>query len=216
MYRIYPWLLIKKALTFVLKRFYQYIDAGVEIIVKIALFCLDNVIIRCKDSFLTQKNGIVTENNHLASLANLALHYLILSILSVIDQSVLFKRFIDDIFWLCYGLDPSSKIKQDVHCEFKIYGLELSFRAINTNKTDACMEFFDVEHKIDSNFAGGFYTRNFVKLIAIDHIFLNGKSSHRQHIFKSILFSESICFRKLNDSQSEYLKNLECLRKKFI
>ena len=76
--------------------------------------------------------------------------------------------------------------------------------------------FLDVEHKINSNFAGGFYTRNFVKPTVIDCTFLNGKSFHPQHIFKSIVFSESIRLRRLNESQSEYIKSLESLRKKCI
>ena len=46
-------------------------------------------------------------------------------------------------------------------------------------------ENFFKEHKIDSNFASGFYTNNFVKPIAIDCTFPNGKSFHPQHIFKS-------------------------------
>ena len=92
----------------------------------------------------------------------------------------------------------------------------MSFREVNTSENNACLEFLDVEHKIDSNFAGGFYTRNFVKPTAIDRTFLNGKSFHPQRIFKSIVFSESIHLRRLNESQSEYLKSLECLRKKCI
>ena len=206
-------LLVKKALTFVLKCFSQYTDAAVEILVNIALFGLDNVIIQYKDSFFTQKNGIVTGDNHSVSLANIALHYLILPISSTINQSVLLKRYIDDIIWLSYGLDTTTTIKQALICEFQKYDLELSFRDINTSENNAGLEFLDVEHKIDSNFASGFYTRNFVKPTAINRTFLNGKSFHPQHIFKSIVFSESIRLRRLNESQSEYLKSLECLRK---
>ena len=65
-----------------------------------------------------------------------------------------------------------------------------------------------------SNFAGGFYTRNFVKPTAIDRTFLNGKSFHPQHIFKSIVFSESIRLRRLNELQSEYLKKFGMFEKK--
>ena len=211
-----PRLLVKKALTFVLKRFSQYTDAAVENLVNIALFCFGNVIIQYKDSFFTHKNGIVTRNNHSVSLANIALHYLILPISSTINQSMLFKRFIDDIIWLSYGLDTTTKLKQALICEFQEYDIELSFRDINTSENNACFEFLDVEHKIDSNFAGRFYTRNFIKPTAINRTFLNGKSFHPQHIFKSIMFSESIRLRRLNESKPEYLKSLECLRKKCI
>ena len=110
------------------------------------------------------------------SLANIALHYLILPISFTINQSVLFKRFIDDIIWLSYGLDTTTKIKQALICEFQKYDLKLSFRDINTSENNACIVFLDVEHKIDS-------------------------------------FSELIRLRRLNESQSAYLKSLECLRK---
>ena len=46
-----PRLLVKKAVKVVLKRFFQYTDVAVVILVKIAIFCLDNVIIQYKDSF---------------------------------------------------------------------------------------------------------------------------------------------------------------------
>ena len=92
----------------------------------------------------------------------------------------------------------------------------MSFRDINTSENKACLEFLDEEHKTDSNFAGGFYTRNFVKPTAIDRTFLNGKSFYPQNIFKFIVLSESIRLRRQNESQSEYLKSLECLRKKCI
>ena len=126
------------------------------------------------------------------SLANIALHYLILPISSTINQSVLFKRLIDDIIWLSYGLDTATKIKQALICEFQKYGMELSFRDINTSETDACLEFLDVKHKIHYNCAGGFYTYNFVKPTAIDRSFFNGNSIHPHHIFKSTVFCESI------------------------
>ena len=125
-------------MTFVLKRFSQYADAAVKILVNIALFCLDKVIIQStRIVSLLKKNGIVTGDNHSVSLANIALHYLILPISSTINQSVLFKRFIDDIIWLSYGLDTTTKIKQALICEFQKYDLELSFRKVNTSENNA-------------------------------------------------------------------------------
>ena len=59
---------------------------------------------------------------------------------------------------LSYGLDTTTKIKQALICEFQKYDLELSFRKVNTSENNAWRVFLDVEHKIDSDFAGGFYT----------------------------------------------------------
>ena len=78
----------------------------------------------------------------------------------------------------------------------------------DTNETNACSEFLNAERKMDFNFDGGFYTRNFVKPTAIVITFLNGKSFYPEHIFKSIVFSKSICLRRLNKSNLK-----DCLRK---
>ena len=59
--------------------------------------------------------------------------------------------------------------QQALICEFQKYDQELSFRKVNTSENNACIVFLDVEHKIDSDFAGGFYTRNFVKPTAETH-----------------------------------------------
>ena len=56
LYSSIPRLLVKKALSFVLKRFSQCADTAVEILVQFALFCIGNVIILYKDSFFTKKN----------------------------------------------------------------------------------------------------------------------------------------------------------------
>ena len=78
------------------------------------------------------------------------------------------------------------------------------------------LQFLDVEHKIDNSHIGGFYTRDFVKPTALDRTFLNGKSFHPTHIFKSIKFSEAVRLRRLNETQSDYLASLERLKQKCI
>jgi len=98
-------------------------------------------------------------------LANITLHYVILPITAVINQSVLFKRFIDDIIWIYYGLDNTTVIRQSRTHIFSDNELELSICQISTS--EACLEFLDVEHKIDQNYLGRFYTRDYVKPTAL-------------------------------------------------
>ena len=94
--------------------------------------------------------------------------------------------------------------------------LELSFRYVNIAELGLCLEFLNVEHKINNSPVGGFYTSNFVKPTALDHTFLNGKSFHPIHIFKSIVFSEAVRLRRLNETQSDYLASLERLKQNCI
>jgi len=86
---LYPTLfrqLVKNALNFALTRFLQYFALTITILVDIAIFCLDNVIIQYKEKFFTQSNGIITGDNHSISLPNIALHYVILPIASAINH----------------------------------------------------------------------------------------------------------------------------------
>ena len=78
----------------------------------LALFCLNNVVIQYKEGFFTQSIGIVTGDNHYVSLANITLHCVILPVSEIINQAVLFKRYIDDIIWLSFGVDNTTKIKE--------------------------------------------------------------------------------------------------------
>ena len=48
------------------------------------------------------------------------------------------------------------------------------------------------------------------------HEWVNGKSFHPTHIFKSIVFSEAVRLRRLNETQSDYLASLERLKQKCI
>ena len=208
--------LVEKALTNVLNHFSHYSKAAVKILVDLALFCLNNVVIQYKEGFFTQSIGIVTGNNHSVSLANITLHYVILPVSEIINQAVLFKRYIDDIIWLSFGVDNTTKIKEALSRIFMENELELSFRYVNTAELGSCLEFLDVEHKIDNSHFGGFYTRDFVKPTALDRTFLNGKSFHPTHIFKSIVFSEAVRLRRLNETQSDYLASLERLKQKCI
>ena len=89
--------LVEKALTYVLNHFSHYSKAAVKILVDVALFCLNNVVIQYKEGFFTQSTGFVTGDNHSVSLADITLHYVILPVSEIINQAVLFKRYIDDI-----------------------------------------------------------------------------------------------------------------------
>ena len=179
------------------------------------MFCLHNVIIQHKQNFYTQETGIITGDNHSVSLANITLHYIILPISDILNKSILFKHFIDDIIWLSYDVETTLQIK---NCLFKTFqdNLDLTFRMINTVDSGTSLEFLDVEQKIDSSYSCGFFTKNFIKPTATNHLFLNGQSYYPPHVFKSIVCSEAVRMRQLNESTDEYLNSLQQLKTKCL
>ena len=206
--------IVKEALAFALNKFSSHTRHTVTILVDLAMYCLENVIIQHKTKFYAQHNGIITGDNHSVSLANITLHYIILPIANIIKEAVLFKRFIDDIIWFSYGKDTTQKIQDTILKRFSESNLQLSFRVVNSSQIGSCIEFLDVEHRIDPRHNFGFYTRDYVKPTAVGRTFINGKSFHPHHIYKSIVFSEAIRLRRLNECQEEFIASLKRLREK--
>ena len=66
--------LVEKVLTYVLNHFSHYSKAAVKILVDLALFCLNNVVMQYKEGFFTQSIRIVTGDNHFVLLAT-NVHY---------------------------------------------------------------------------------------------------------------------------------------------
>ena len=194
LYSSIPRSLVEKALTFALTYHSFLTQAVIDILVNLAMFCLHNVIIQHKQNFYTQKTGIITEDNYSVSLANITLHYVILPISDILNKSILFKPFIDDI-WLSYGVETTLKIKNCLFKTFQDNKLDLTFHMINTTDSGSTLEFLDVEHKIDSSYSCGFFTKNFIKPTATNRLFLNSHSYYPPHVFKSIVYSEAIRMR---------------------
>ena len=187
LYPSIPRSLVEKALTFALTYHSFFTQAVIDILVNLAMFCLHNVIIQHKQNFYIQKTAIITGDNHSVSLANITLHYVILPISDVLNKSILFKRFIDDIIWLSYGVETTLQIKNCLLKTFHDNNLDLTFRMINTADSGSTLEFLDVEHK--------FFTKNFIKPTATNRLFLYGQSYHPPHVFKSIVYSEAVRMR---------------------
>jgi len=101
---------------------------------------------------------------------------------------VLFKCFIDNIVWLSFGLDVTINIRE----AFSENDLELSFRCVNTAEFGTCLEFLDVEHRIDNSSVREFYICDFVAPTTVNRSFHNGRSFHPPHIFELIVFSEAV------------------------
>ncbi|MEC8567829.1 MAG: reverse transcriptase domain-containing protein, partial [Pseudomonadota bacterium] len=187
---------------------------AIHLITELTMFCLENVVVQNGDKLYHQTEGIITGDNHSVSMANIALHHIMLPIHQTLSKAVLFKRYIDDIVWISESEELMDQIQTEILEAFRKNGLRLTFRQINTEETNNTLEFLDVNHVIDPGCTAGFRTINFVKPTAVGRLFLNGQSSHPRSIFKSIFFSEAIRMRRLNEKTDEYLKSLEKLKLK--
>ena len=178
------------------------------------MFCLENVVVQNGSKFYHQKEGIITGDNNSVSLANITLHYMLLQITSILNNTVIFKRYIDDIMWISRSAILTNQIEHELTSIFNRNGLKLIFRKICTNENGMSLEFLDVEHRTCNKTIGGFYTANYVKPTAVDRMFLNGMSYHPRFVYKSVIYCESIRLRRLNEKDEDYIKAIESLEQK--
>ena len=90
--------LIKISLSNAIEKCTIYTKHMSEIMVDLTMFCLESLIVENGNSFYKQTNGVVTEDNNPVSIANIALHHVILKVATTLT-SILFKRYIDDIIF---------------------------------------------------------------------------------------------------------------------
>jgi len=88
--------------------------------------CLSNVITQFKNNLHVQDKGIVTGDNHSVSLC-VTVHYTLEPYSLVIDKVKIFRRFTDDIVWLCFGSE-NTKVFRDSHSKMLSNHLAYSSR----------------------------------------------------------------------------------------
>ena len=145
------------------------------------------MILQYKEKFYRQTNGIIAGDNHSVSLANIAMHFVLLPISETLNKAPIFKRFIDDIVWI--ASNPNNYlITKALAEEFPKHDLKLVFKQIDTSEPDRQLEFLDVLHVMDQTAKGEFITKNLTKKTAQNRCFLNGSSHHPLSVYKSIVF----------------------------
>ena len=100
---LYPSLsrdLVKRALSDSLNRCTDYNNEGKQTLTDLVLFCLENTIIRYNNTIYKQTRGIPTGENHSVSLANIAMHYIVMKLDETNTHTFIFRRFIDDIIYI--------------------------------------------------------------------------------------------------------------------
>ena len=204
---------IRQALTL----FTNFNSLRINIFLQLIDHCWKNVILQFENHFYKQTTGIITGDNHSVSIANITFHSILLPIAKTIKQSQLFKRFIYDIIWLSIGKTTTQDIQKALNNVFESACLKLDFRHICTHlQIPGHLEFLDVDHVINNNCNCGFFTKDFIKPTALNRSFLHGSSYHTPHIFKSIVFSEAIRMRRLNETQISYIESLKRLQIKCL
>ena len=216
---LYPSLdrhLIKLALEDALKKCSDLGKSSQELVVKLCIYCLENVLIEFRERYYKQDSGIPTGENNSVSLANIALHYIIAMIPEISSHTVIFQRYIDDIIYICPTQDGSNQVKELLCDRFNEYGLELTFREMKTGAADAKIEFLDVLHCADTKATKGFFTKDYIKPTATGHTFINGKSHHPPHIFKGIVLGEGKRLRRLNETDQGFKESIHRLKEKCL
>ena len=166
--------LVRNALQFALTGFSDFHPTAITNLIELTMLCLNNVVIQHKNKIFKQTESIITGDNHSVSLANITLHYIIWPIAQFLQQTIIFKRFVDDIIWISLGEKRTNSIKEKLTSTFQEGGLELIFREISTHEpAGSCVEFLDVNHRINDCVLGGFVTTDYIKPTARGHVFLN-------------------------------------------
>ena len=217
--KLYPSLnrgLVESALNDALENNSDFLPNAKGAVVKLTMFCLNNILFKFQNKFYIQEKGVITGENNSVALANLSLHYIINQIQEIKLRTEIFNRFIDDIIFISKNQEDAEYIKNKLLTEFSKQELKLTFREINTEESDGKLEFLDVLHCIDDKFTNGFKTRNFIKPTALDSVFLNGSSYHPRHIFKGIITGEAKRLLRLNDCNEDYQISLNDLQNKCL
>ena len=196
--------LVESGLRTALQVCTDYDSSVIDLFVTLTMFCLQNVVVKNGTNFYNQLDGIITGDNHSVSVANITLHNIILPIADKLKESIIFKRYIDDVIWISETELLTNDIQATLDDVFVSNRLKLTFRRISMNQPTSSLEFLDINHVIDTTCRGGFYTTDFKKPTAINRRFLHGLSHHPRWIFKSIIFSESTRLRRLNEKHGNY------------
>ena len=208
--------LVGQALKKALQVVSPFSQKAIKSIVKMVMFCLENVITQFGKKFYKQKTGIVAGDNHSISLANIVMHFIIEQIRGNLKRTELFRRYIDDIFFISFGFSNTKSIQTGLTNIFQNNGLTLTFREVNNRQTGQGVEFLDVFHQIEEDNPIGFVTKNFTKPTAAGRTFLHGNSYHPLLVFKDIIFSEAVRLRRLNERQEDYINSINELKDKCL
>ena len=185
-----------------------------QIFIDLSMFCLDNSLISFNGQLYKQKKGIVTGENNSVTLANIALHFIIKEI-DEINTIEIFRRYIDDIIYICKSKEKQDLIKNKLDDTFAKYEMQLTYKHISTEENNQSLEFLDVQHCTDSD-TSSIYITDYIKPTAKGRMFVNGKSFHSPSVFKAIITGKAKRLRRLNTHDDDYQNSIQRLEEKCV
>ena len=120
------------------------------------MFCFENVIIQFGEKFYKQKIGIITGDNRFLSLVNIVMHIIIEVISENLKQTELFRRYINNIFFISFGPSNTKSMQTALTNIFQNNGLTLTFREVNNRQSGQSVKFLYVFLQIKVNNPNGF------------------------------------------------------------
>ena len=87
------------------------------------------------------------------------MNFIIEQISNDLKRTELFRRYIDDIFFISFGFNNTKSIQTALINIFQNNGLTLTFREVNNRQTGQGVEFLDVFHQIEEDDPIGFVTK---------------------------------------------------------
>ncbi|MEC8568507.1 MAG: hypothetical protein VXY56_09560, partial [Pseudomonadota bacterium] len=119
--------IVRNGLETALKLCSDFSPTVIKILIELTMFCLQSVVVQNQGKFYNQPEGIITGDNNSVTLANIALHYVVLPISGILNKAIIFKRYIDDIIWISES-EITSTIQDALTSTFNASGLQLTFR----------------------------------------------------------------------------------------
>ena len=81
---------------------------------------------------------------------------------NILNKTIMFQRFIDDIVWLSYGEECHNKLIINVLTDCLILQV-FHFKSINASNPDSKLKCLDMKHQTSPLIQPGFFSRDFIK-----------------------------------------------------
>ena len=196
---------LRTALTSSFKKWTDWNDTIITILVKIIMYTLEHQQISWNGQLYLLNQGIPTGAKHCVPLANIFLSFIIRELLdndemfkNVFKSNLkIWKRFIDDIFGLFMGRTKMfEKFYMKLKRQFQKYGLELTME-----RSRERIVMLDIEAYIRMN---RIHTRESRKETAAN-LYLRSGSAHPHFTFKGIVRSQMQRLRRLCSKDDDYM-----------
>ena len=172
----------------------------------------ESAVVKFRDVWYGVKEGIPTGGIPSVSVANICVYYVFKMLIYSQENDVLsLLRFVDDGLGFydgtmdCFNVWFASVREISVN----MYGLDLT---VVVNPVSSCTQFLDIKFK----FVDGKLTTNIFRKETDANKYLSFHSHHPRHVFRSIVFSQGIRYRRIINDDDILKLRLDELKRFFI